>query len=44
MLTGDLAWDDSQLQSTGELRVVPEPSVVALLASALALLSARRRK
>ena len=42
-LPGDLTWDDSQLSSTGTLRVVPEPGVGVLLASALALLGLRRR-
>ena len=43
-LTGDLTWDDSQLASTGTLRVVPEPGIGALLTSALALLGLRRRR
>ena len=43
-LTGDLTWDDSQLASTGTLRVVPEPGIGVLLASALALLGLRRRR
>ena len=44
-LPGDLNWDDSQLASTGTLRVVPEPSA-ALLAAIGALVAAtpRRRK
>jgi hypothetical protein len=45
-LAGDLTWDDSQLQSTGRLRVVPEPgsALLALLGGALlGLRSARRR-
>ena len=43
-LSGDLTWDDSQLASTGTLRVVPEPGIGVLLASALALLGLRRRR
>ena len=42
-LAGDLAWDASQLQITGEVRVIPEPGIGALLLSALALLGVRRR-
>ncbi len=41
-LTGDLTWDDSQLSTSGTLRVVPEPGVGMLLASALAVLGRRR--
>ena len=36
-LTGNLEWDATNLQSTGQLRVVPEPGIGALLASALGL-------
>ena len=43
-LGGDLTWDDSQLASTGQLRVVPEPGIGALLTSALALLGLRRSR
>ena len=41
-LAGDLEWDATNLQSTGQLRVVPEPGIAGLLTSALALLGLRR--
>ena len=41
-LTGDLTWDDSQLASTGTLRVVPEPGVGML--GAFVAAASRRRK
>ena len=43
-LSGNLAWDDSQLSTTGQLRVVPEPGLGALLASALSILGLRRSR
>ncbi len=42
-LAGGLEWDATNLQTTGQLRVVPEPGIGALLLSALALLGARGR-
>ena len=42
-LPGDLTWDDSRLASSGTLRVVPEPSIRALLMSALVVTATPRR-
>ena len=41
-LAGDLAWDATNFQSTGQLRVVPEPGIGTLLLSAFALLGLLR--
>jgi hypothetical protein len=46
-LGGGLSWDTSQLLATGNLAVVPEPSVLALVIGGFflaALISRRRRK
>ena len=42
-LPGDLAFDTSALSTTGQVTVIPEPGIGALLLSALALLGVRRR-
>jgi hypothetical protein len=41
-LSGDLAWDATSLQTTGQLRIVPEPGIGALLLAGLVLLGTRR--
>lgn len=43
-LSGDLAWDATNLQSTGQLRVVPEPGVGTLLLAALSVLGLSQRQ
>ena len=42
-LNNGLLWDSGNLYTDGSLRVVPEPGVVTLLVSTLALLGLRRR-
>jgi hypothetical protein len=43
-LAGDLEWDATNLQTTGEVRVVPEPAAVLLALLGAALTGSRRKR
>jgi hypothetical protein len=44
VLTSGLAWDASDLYRTGELKVLPEPATLSLLALGALAMIRRRRK